>query len=401
MKWSNISLIFRKEILDITRDRRTVMSMIVVPLVAFPLLIFGISSLMLSQMKKMESVKYTVFVVGADRSPGLIQALEGNEEISFQDFGNSETDARALLAEEAVSGVVLVPEGGLTNDSTAVEVTLLVNLSSDKGEIVQDKVVDALKDIRTGISEELLAEYKAPKTVLRPFDIVTENVATEEQMGGRILGTLLPYIMILVTFQGGIYAAIDMTAGEKEKSTLETLLVSAASRIDIVMGKFLAVMSVSIVTALISLLSMSIVMVFGLNFLAGGEASSDMAFSVDVGNVLLSGLMMLPLAALFAALLLTVCIFAKSNREAQTYVMPMAFAIIIPAMMSMMPGTELSAKMAWIPVINVSLVIKQIMMDSLDPQMISITFLSTVLYASACIFVTMKVFQKEEVLFKI
>ena len=98
------------------------------------------------------------------------------------------------------------------------------------------------------MGRKLLELYKTPETVLKPFDWKEENVATGEQMGGKILGSILPYLMILLTLQGGIYAAIDLTAGEKEKATLETLLVSAASRFDIVMGKFLTVMTISIIS---------------------------------------------------------------------------------------------------------------------------------------------------------
>jgi sodium transport system permease protein len=111
--------------------------------------------------------------------------------------------------------------------------------------------------------------------------------------------------------------------------------------------------------------------------------------------------MILPLTALFAALLMTICISAKSSREAQSYVTPLMFVIIIPAMMSMLPGFEPSAAQAWIPVMNVSLVMKQVLSGTMNWELIGTTIGSTLLYAAIGIFITTRVFQREEVLFKV
>ncbi len=396
----NIGLVYHKEILDILRDRRTVMSMIVVPLVLFPLLMIVMGSIITSQVQELENQQYSVLIVGMENDPELVARLSDSENLDVQEL-NGDENAEYLVQEGLVETVLLIPPMQAEGSEEAPEVMILANFSREQSQIASRRVRDELEAYRQVKVEELLDREGVSTSILEPFKITRENVATGEQMTGQLLGTMLPYMLILLTLNGGLYPAVDLTAGEKERGTLETVLVSAASRFEIVLGKFFTVMTASLITAFISFVSFSLVFGYGFTMMTASATDLGFEFSISPLAVLLSLAMVIPLSAFFSSLLMTISIFAKSSREAQSYVVPLIFIVILPAMMSMMPGSGAESNQAWIPVVNVSLVMKDILTGSIDWSMVIITIASTTLYALAGIFVTMRVFQRESVLFRI
>ena len=186
----------------------------------------------------------------------------------------------------------------------------------------------------------------------------------------------------------------------RSRGTLETLLASPASRLEIVFGKFFAVFTTSVTSGVLSVLSLMVAVVYGASWL-GASVGTELNVQMDAGAFLGALAMMLPLAALFSSILLTVCVFAKSTREAQSYVQPLVFLLILPAMMSMMPGSESTMSSAWTPVVNVSLAVESLLTGQSDPAFIGITLLSTTIYAMLGIMLTARVFQKETALFRV
>ncbi len=397
----NVALIWRKEVLDIIRDRRTLITMIVLPILLIPLLIFGAGFIVVKQINNMEAARYTVLVIGAERSPDLFASLEKSNVADFVEFTGGISLAREMLRGGAVEVVIVMPPEGLeTTDEQPPRLLLLTNESREQSEIILGKVGQELQRVRKGIIRQRLSELNAPPGILTPYEWSVENIATGEQMSGRILGSFLPYVMILMTLTGALYPAIDLTAGEKERGTLETLLVSPASRLEIAMGKFLTVTCAAIVAATASLVSIVLVLGFGVSMI-GPELASRFDFGLNFGLALLAVGMMVPLAAFFASLEMTIAIFAKSAREAQGYLTPLMVVAILPAMMSMMPGTTLTAKQAWIPLVNVSLALKDILSGRIDPGYLGMVLLSTSIYAAIGILITARVFQRESVLFRV
>ncbi len=194
--------------------------------------------------------------------------------------------------------------------------------------------------------------------LVKPFEIKRQNVAPPEKVGGNIIGGLVPYMIIILCFTGAMYPAIDLTAGEKERGTMETLLCSPVHRVNIVLGKFLMVMTASIATIALTLISTAVSIIIGGNMLAGkgaaaakaaGGAGSGFIPLIDPAGILGVFAMIAPVAVVFAALLLTISLAAKSYKEAQSYVSPLIIVVIMPAMMGMLPGIELNAKTALNP----------------------------------------------------
>ncbi len=200
---------------------------------------------------------------------------------------------------------------------------------------------------------------------------------------------------------GAMYPAIDLTAGEKERGTMETILSSPISRMDLVMGKFFLVFSASLATAILSVISMGTSFaILGHTHLMNTSGGQTLALNLGLLSVTSVFAMALPLSFLFSAVLMTVALFAKSYKEAQSYLTPMTFLIVIPAVASMMPGVELTPKLALIPILNTSLVCKEIISGTYHWNSIVLIFASTCVYAGAALFLAFKTFQRESVLFR-
>jgi sodium transport system permease protein len=220
-------------------------------------------------------------------------------------------------------------------------------------------------------------------------------------VSGATFGSFIGYTVIILCMTGAMYPAIDLTAGEKERGTMETILSSPISRMDLVLGKFLLVFSASLATAILSVISMgtSFAILRHSNVMnsSGGQT---LALNLGFLSVVSVFVMALPLAFLFSAVLMTIALFAKSYKEAQSYLTPMTFLIVIPAVASVMPGVELTPKLALIPILNTSLVCKEIISGTYHWNSIALIFASTCVYAGAALFLAFKTFQRESVLFR-
>ena len=268
-----------------------------------------------------------------------------------------------------------------------------------------------LQKYRTKLVEQRLKERGLPVEIVKPYDIRRENVAPPEKVGGATIGGFIPYIIIILCFVGGMYPAMDLTAGEKERGTMETLMCSPTKRINIVLGKFLTVLTASVATMAFSLLSMGLTASIGGSIFMGKSAAASAAAStgkaaaatfpsIDPAGVLGLFALVVPIAVFFAAVLLTISLFAKSYKEAQSYVGPLIIVVIMPAMIGMLPGVELNAKTVLIPILNLSLVCKEMLSGTWNWPYIAAVFGSTSLYAGIALALCVKMFNRESVMFR-
>jgi len=249
---------------------------------------------------------------------------------------------------------------------------------------------------------ERLESRGVPVEVLKPFTIQRQNVAPPAKVAGSLLGGMLPYIIIILCMTGAMYPAIDLTAGEKERGTMETILCCPVGRTELVLGKFLMVLTASVGTVVLSLLSMGATFQFAKRVLAGSaprEVLQTVA-TIDIGGLAGVFLMLLPVAVMLSAALLMVGLFSKSFREAQSYCGPLMLVVIVPAIAGMLPGMELNASLAVVPLLNVSLVCKEMISGTWHWNYILLIFGSACLYATAALAAAVWMFHREEVLFR-
>jgi sodium transport system permease protein len=238
-----------------------------------------------------------------------------------------------------------------------------------------------------------------PANFLKPFQIKQQNVVSEEKVAGETVGGIIPYLVIIMCLTGAMYPAMDLTAGEKERATMETILSSPISRTHLVLGKFLLVLTASLVTAVLSVTSMG-VSSWAFQHFQDQSSGSGMHIKIGLGAVLSVLLVALPLAVMFSAALLTIALFAKSYKEAQSYISPLMIVVIVPAIAAMLPGVELTPKLSLVPILNVSLLCKDLIAGNYHWNSIALIFISTCLYGGAAIFIAIRMFYRESVLFR-
>jgi sodium transport system permease protein len=376
MSLRNIGVVYRKELVDSLRDRRTVISMTAVPLLLFPALTLGMGLLGATMMSRAKDEVPRVMVVGGQDSPRVVDALRENKKIEVVP---GSADFADQVSNKTVRAAIILPKG--------------FDAAAEQGEA---------QTVRVTLAKQLVSERGVPGNLVEPFKVEKKNVAPPEKVAGSTLGGLIPYFVIILSLTGAMYPAMDLTAGEKERGTMETILTSPVSRTDLVLGKFFMVLTASLATALLSLTSMAVSFFLARNMIDKlvSEDNPTVHYAIDPVGILAVLLMVLPLSVLFAATLLAIALFAKSFREAQTYLSPLTVIVIMPAVAALLPGVELNTRTALIPILSTTLVGKELMAGNHPWGFIMLIFLSSCVYASLAIAAAVTMFNRESVLFR-
>ena len=400
MSLRNIGIVYRKELTDSLRDRRTLVSMIVIPLLVFPVMMLGFSYLAVKLVGQAKKEVPQIMVLGGEDSPKVMARLRNLDTIEIVPPA---PDYVEQISNKKIRAAVEIPKGFDAalerNEKTTIKIYMYEG--EIKSSFAADRVEKFFSELREKTARDRLEARKLPVSLLKPFDIEQKNVAPPEKVGGSLFGGLIGYMVILLCMTGAMYPAIDLTAGEKERGTMETILCSPVERTHLVLGKFLMVLTASLASAMLSVISMG-VSFLGVSKLGSLESGGRSPFQMSINPkaVLAVFGMVLPMAVLFAAALMTIALFAKSYKEAQSYLTPMTFLVVIPAVASLLPGVELNAKLALVPVLNTSLVSKEILTGTYHWNYIALIFLSSCAYAAAAMFIAVKMFQREDVLFR-
>src|SRR5712691_5826119 len=400
MNLHNIGCVYRKELTEWLRDRRTLISTVLIPLLLFPLMMVGFSSLAVIMIGKAEKETPKIMVLGGEDSPVVLQKLRSVDNLEIVPTTD---DWKKKISEKEIRAAVEIPKNfqASLEQNKPETVQIYFYEGEIKSSFGANRVEKFFKDYRESIVNNRLSARNIPGSILNPFEVKQKNVAPPEKVSGAALGGLLGYMVILLSMTGAMYPAIDLTAGEKERGTMETILSSPISRMDLVLGKFLLVFSASLATAILSVISMGTSFaILGRTNLMNSSGGQTLALNLGLLSVVSVFVMALPLAFLFSAVLMTIALFAKSYKEAQSYLTPMTFVIVIPAVASVMPGVELTPKLALIPILNTSLVCKEIITGTYHWNSIALIFVSTCVYAGVALFLAVKTFQRESVLFR-
>ncbi len=408
MNAANIYTIYAKELRDMLRDRRTLLSMIVIPTLVMPLILALVGFVSFKVIRQARATTPAVMVVGGEDSPKARNAFLAHERVRVIP---TVPDWKQLISDKQVRAAVEIPPGfdrALDRGEAAT-----VKIYNYDGEMRSSFAVEEIRRFFNAYRETLitarLAQHGLPATLVKPFEVRTQNVAPPEKVGGNVVGGLIPYLFILLCFTGAMYPAMDLTAGEKERGTMEAILSSPVARVDLVLGKFFMVLTASLGTVACSMISMLLSVLVGGALMAspGGGANAPRGFAgmnlptLDPLGMLAVLGMVVPVAVLFSALLLTISLFAKSFKEAQSYVSPLVIVILLPAIVGMLPGVELNARLALVPILNVSLVSKELVSGVWSWGFLALIFGSTCAYAAAALALAVRMFNREDVIFRV
>lgn len=410
MNWRYTLTVYLKELKDSLRDRRTVISMIVVPTLIMPLLTFGVGYIAVKVVKQARQEVASIVVLGGADSPAVVAALKASPRLRIV---RTTDDWKQRISDKKIRAAVKIPDGfAAALAAGAAPDVVVYNYEGElKSGFAAREIETVLRKLRDESVEKQLAARGLPASLIEPFKLKRQNVAPPEKVGGNMLGGFVPYIIIILCFTGAMYPAMDLTAGEKERGTMETLLCSPVARVDIVMGKFLMVLTGSLGAMILSLVSMGLSFTVAGGLFAGGartaaaQAASGQGASlipmIDPLGVLGVLTMILPAAVLFSAVIFTVALFAKSYKEAQSYVAPLIFVVIMPAILGMLPGIELNARLALVPILNLSLVCREMLSGVWHWSYIGLIFGSTCVYAGVALALAVRMFNRESVIFRV
>jgi sodium transport system permease protein len=396
-----IGIVYRKEFTEWVRDRRTLISTVLVPLFFFPIIMVGFTTLAVVLVGKAKEETPKIMILGGEDSP---EVLSGLRKVKSLEIAPYRANWKEQISDKEIRAAVEIPSGfqAALEKGEAKIVKIYYYEGEMKSSFGVDRIQEFLKDYRDQVVKDRLATKNVPASVLTPFEIHQENVAPPEKVSGATVGGFIGYMVVLLCMTGAMYPAIELTAGEKERGTMETILSSPVSRMNLVLGKFLLVLSAALATAALSVMSMGISFSALRHFNESSGRGDAAALLLQLGPKAVASIfvMALPLAVLFSAVLMTIALFAKSHKEAQSYLTPMTFLVVIPAVASLLPGVELTPKLALIPILNTSLVCKEIMTGTYHWNSIALIFVSTCVYAGLALFLAFKTFQRESVLFR-
>jgi sodium transport system permease protein len=340
---------------------------------------------------------------GGEDSPEVVAGLKKLDKI---DIVPETPDWKNQIINKEVRAAVEIPSGFQTDVAEQKPDTVKIyNYEGElKSEFASEKIDKYLKQYRDQVVKQRLAAKNLPETVLNPFEVKQENVAPPEKVSGAAIGGIIGYMVILLCMTGAMYPAMDLTAGEKERGTMETILSSPISRMHLVLGKFFLILTAALGTAVLSVTSMgvsfSVLGHYTSQTANGRAAAAGMLLKLGPKTIASVFLMAIPIAVLFSATLMTIALFAKTYKEAQSYLTPMTFLVIIPAIAAMLPGVELTPKLSLIPILGTSLLCKELVAGTYHWNLIALIFTSNCVYAAAALFIAIKMFQRESVLFR-
>jgi sodium transport system permease protein len=395
----NIGIVYRKELTEALRDSRTLISSILIPLFLFPVLTVGIGYAFVEVADQASHEASRIMVLGGADSPEVVQKLKDAANLRVV---KPRADYVDLISNKKIRAAIDLPPGFQADveHGSHPEVKIYIFSGDLKSMLSATRIKEQLTEYRDSMVRDRLAAQHLPESLMKPFAVEQQNVVSEDRVAGESYGGLITYLVILMCMTGAMYPAMDLTAGEKERGTMETILSSPIKRTHLVMGKFFVVLTASLATATLSVLSMAGSFAVLAHYGKGQGIGDDFPIlTMHAQTAFAIFIMALPVAVLFSAVLMTISLFAKTFKEAQSYLTPMTFLVIVPAVAAVIPGIELTAKLALIPILNVGLLCKELVTGTYHWGYIGLIFGCTCVYAGIALFLAVKMFQRESVLF--
>jgi len=395
-----IRIVFKKEVRDLIRDRRTLYSLVVLPLLIYPVFIGGIQKVVSRMIMRETTTVVDVGIIGKTHAPRLWNYLQAEPLLRWIDV----EDTIAPIEDKEVEAIIKIPEGfevqldkGITS-----EVKIFYTNTRFKSQAAAGRVKDVLDRYRKDYVNKVLQAKGVDTTVVEPFAVIKQDITPKKRAGMFVLGMIVPYLFIIMMMVGAMHTATDITAGEKERGTLETILTAPLTRTELLLGKWLSVLFFALVTGMLAVIGLVIALKFRLTPIGNIPGTEQIGFYISPGAAGLILVLVVPLATFLASLLITVSIIAKSYREAQTYASIIMMVVIFPAMVSMLPiDLTLRPKIAAIPILNFVLAMKQLIMGEFELHGILMTFGFLCMWAVIMFVLAYNVFRREEVLFRL
>lgn len=396
MKNNIIAVVLKKELKDMFRDKKTVILSILIPLVLFPVL-FGIMGRTIN--KSQNDVKNNLAIEITDKSNSQLgQFIKSQKNVKVINSKNYEEDVKSGKALIAID----IPEDfeqSVNVKETTSDITITYDNSSQKSQMALSDITSIIDQYSKTIVAKRLNERKIDTSILTPVNITQKTITKESEGQGKMfLSLLLPLLLVIYCVTGPMGPALDLGAGEKERGTLEPLLTTQADRTSLLWGKFLAITIMGFITAAASIIGIFIAANQNNSMFKG---MSSTGVSIDPVALVIIGLLTVLTTMVFGALELSISIYARSFKEAQTYVSPLTIVALIPIYATyMMDAKNIDLVYFNIPLANVTCIMKEVISGIYNPVHIGITAAWICAYIIISILFARYMFSREEVIFR-
>ena len=376
-----LGTLLRYELIQVLRDRRTILIAVVAPLLVYPLLIVLARWAEDTRERALQAAVYDYAVTGPAADWGRRVARQAADLPPEEDRGAQRLQERAVAHPDSVlqaGGIDLVVEA-LEPDSLGVPLLLLrYRTNSDFSRAAYEAMDRRLRRLREREREDLFARRGFPASLSEVGELETRNLATAREEGGARLAMILTPLLVLLMLGGGAVVAADAISGEKERGTLETLLTTAATRRQVVGAKLLSIVVLGLAVTAVNVLNL-------LAYVVLGVVEVPPRFAVDLPPEALVLLLLLyaPVALLVGALLLLLSGYAKSYKEYQIYAIPSTLLILVPSLAAALPGIELRSVIAAVPLAGISVAVREVLTGEYDWPFLALAFASTAAAAGA------------------
>ena len=417
-----------KELKETLRDRRTIITLVLMPLLIYPLLSVAFQKLLLTNLRVSSEAVYRIAVESKEDESILLNYLTFGESLIKDSRNNSKQSEQSSQTDPSESEqknptgsqveILIKPDLKASVADRAVDVGFsilrtepypsrrmnLPNLPAIDCEIVfleksvlSERAVEFIETRLRAVNDIALDRRLKQMGIERRMTPIKANrkaIPHQQESMMESLATLIPLILILMTITGAVYPAIDLTAGERERGTLEILIAAPVPRMELLLAKYTAVVVVSHLTATVNLTAMMItVLSIGLGPFLFGEGGLSLGVVAQVFGLLIL------FALFFSAVLLSVTSYARSFKEAQTYLIPLMLVSLAPGMLSMIPGLTLEGPLAVVPLVNIVLLARDMFHQQVNPTYSAVVLLSTAGYSLLAIAVAARTFGSDAVLY--
>ncbi|WP_047153127.1 ABC transporter permease [Aneurinibacillus tyrosinisolvens] len=395
MKTRQIRTIVQKELKDLFRDRKTWITTLFIPVLFIPLLFF----IMAFTMSRANEEARNYVPISVQDEAGQVKgwlASTGNFIIK-----TGIPDVKKAIQEGEIRGAVLVDSHYYEKAAgkQPVSVTLLYDSADNKSQIASSLLKEQLDKMNGQLLAKRLEDLKISSEVLTPLDTKQVSVATDKQMSGSFLSLLIPLMLVMSVVSGGVPAATDIIAGEKERGTLEALLTTPVGSRSILAGKLIVVTIMGCVSAVASLTTLLFTM-GKLPSLVAGDAPLSLEMP-GPSVILFVFLLMILLSGMFAGLEITLSTFAKSFKEAQTYMSPLIIVAMVPAYLMMQTGAkDIPLLYFYLPIFNVISIMKELFYGVTNGGHMLTVVGTSLAYMAVAIFIASSFFRKESLIFR-
>ena len=427
LRWPIVRLILGREIRDQLRDRRTLFMVFVLPILLYPMLILGLTKLADAFQNRVRLVA----IIGAENlpeappllardGPGFDPSLfDSPAEAQLYRVFTAPADSplrtpqgrRAAIAQRAVDVLVVIPEDAreqLADERRSFRPELVYDSADERSRDTSRAVREVFERWSERIVQERLERENKSEEFLQPVRPLAVDVAPRavRGQGASPWARFFPFLLVMMALTGAFYPAIDLCAGEKERGTMETLLITPASRAEIVLGKFLAVALASFATAVLNLASMGLTTQrLASQFRAAMPTRTELpslAVAPSLSAAFWMLVMLVPLAVFFAALSIALAAMARSMKEGQYYLTPLYLVSLPLVFIALAPGVELTLFTSLIPITGVALLLRSLMLGQYATAWTFFlpVLLPMVLYAALALRWAVEQFRSEAVLFR-